>query len=387
MTVIRLAVVTETFLPDINGVATSLQQLLQALPAGRFAVQIIRTRPRQPWQPEFEEIHCPGLTLPFYPDVHPGLPAGRRIRNAWQRQRPDLVYIATEGPLGYSALRQAERLNIPVLSAFHTNFHRYSGYYGFGWVQQWVLGWLRRFHNRTAVTLVPAADIATSLRQDGFERVVVLPHGVDSVRFHPGHRRDDLRQQWQAGPDTPVLLFVGRLAAEKNIPLAVRSWQVLRAEWPDLQLVLVGDGPLREALTRQYPQLITAGVQTGVALAEYYASADVFVFPSLTETFGLVTLEAMASGLPVAAFDMAAARSFIRPGVSGELAPVADEAAFTAAVRRLLEQRSATTAEAARQAAEQAGWASVGRQFEQLCQTLLQRQGAEVDLHQPLLRS
>lgn len=387
MTVIRLAVVTETFLPDINGVATSLQQLLQALPTGRFSVQIIRTRPRQPWQPRFEEIHCPGLSLPFYPDVYPGLPAGRRIRKAWQQQRPDLVYIATEGPLGYSALRQAERLNIPVLSAFHTNFHRYSGYYGFGWVQQWVLGWLRRFHNRTAVTLVPAADIATSLQQQGFERVVVLPHGVDSVRFHPGHRRDDLRQQWQAGPDTPVLLFVGRLAAEKNIPLAVRSWQALRAEWPDLQLVLVGDGPLRETLTRQYPQLICAGVQTGSALAQHYASADVFVFPSLTETFGLVTLEAMASGLPVAAFDMAAARSFIRPGSSGELAPVADEPAFIDAVRRLLQRRSMAAGAAARKTAEDADWASIGQQFEQLCQTLLQQHCTEVDLHQPLWRS
>ena len=370
MSEIRLAVVTETFLPDVNGVATSLQQLLSALPP-RFQIQLIRTRPANPWQGQFDEVSCPGFRLPLYPDVCIGLPARRRIRSAWRSFRPDLVYIATEGPLGNSARQEAQRLGIPVISAFHTNFHRYSGYYGMGWIQALVLRWLRRFHNRTACTLVPAEDVAISLLQEGFERVLVLPHGVDSERFHPRHRSAELRRQWRADENAPVLLFVGRLAAEKNIPLAIRTWQALRQDVPALRLVLVGDGPLRASLERDHPEVVLAGIRTGDDLAAHFASADVFVFPSLTETFGLVTLEAMASGLPVAAFDMAAAARFVSAGQSGELAAAGDEDAFIAAARRVLQRHSTGSGQQSRQAAEQADWFSVARRFEGLCDNLL----------------
>lgn len=374
MTPIRLAVVTETFLPDVNGVATSLQQLLLSLSAGRFQVQLIRTRPAQSWQGAFDEVWCAGFRLPLYPDVCIGLPARRRIRKAWKTFRPDIVYIATEGPLGYSALQEAQRLGIPVISAFHTNFHRYSGYYGMGWIQTIVLNWLRRFHNRTACTLVPSEDVAVSLQQDGFERVLVLPHGVDSVRFHPRCRSEALRRQWQADDDTPVLLFVGRLAAEKNIPLAIRTWQELRRDTPSLRLVLVGDGPLRAGLERDHPDVILAGIRTGADLAAHFASADAFLFPSQTETFGLVTLEAMASGLPVVAFNMAAAQRFVSPGQAGELAEPGDDDGLIDAARRLLQRSLPQAGGLARLQAEQADWRSVARRFEGLCDALLQPQ-------------
>ena len=135
MAQIRISIVTETYVPDVNGVANSLRQLLSALNPEQFRIQIIRTCPRSGWLPESEEVWCRGLTIPMYPDLQLGLPARRRVARAWKSFQPDLVYIATEGPLGNSALRQARRQGIPVISAFHTNFHRYSSYYGLGWIR------------------------------------------------------------------------------------------------------------------------------------------------------------------------------------------------------------------------------------------------------------
>ncbi|WP_430461625.1 glycosyltransferase family 4 protein [Thalassolituus sp. LLYu03] len=365
MTPIRLAIVTETYVPDVNGVANSLRQLLRALDPEQYRIQIIRTRPRAEWVPEHEEVWCHGLTIPMYPDLQLGLPARRKIRRVWDSFQPDAVYIATEGPLGVSALNEARRRGLPVISAFHTNFHRYSGYYGLGWIKTLTLSWLRRFHNRTAVTLVPSADIATDLRAEGFTPVEVLSHGVDCRLFHPRRRSGTLRQSWQV-ENEPVLLYVGRIAAEKNIPLAIRTWQALRADRPDLKLVMVGDGPLRAELSREYPDILFAGVQTGERLAQYFASADAFVFPSLTETFGLVTLEAMASGLPVVAFDMAAAALHVCPGKNGELAQGTDDEEFIRAAARLMQLDLAQAGENARTEAEMASWDSIAARFDQL---------------------
>jgi len=365
MAQIRISIVTETYVPDVNGVANSLRQLLSALNPEQFRIQIIRTCPRSGWLPESEEVWCRGLTIPMYPDLQLGLPARRRIARAWKSFQPDLVYIATEGPLGNSALRQARRQGIPVISAFHTNFHRYSSYYGLGWIKSLTLAWLRRFHNRTAATLVPAGEIAAALSADGFRNVSVLPHGVDCQLFHPRRRSIALRQQWQVGSE-PVLLYVGRIAAEKNIPLAIRSWQALRAQGTDARLVMVGDGPMRAELEREYPQIVFAGVQTGEALARYFASADAFIFPSQTETFGLVTLEAMASGLPVVAFNMAAAQMHVQAGINGELAITDTDDAFIAATLRLAGSNLQAMGVAARSQAERASWQSVAEQFSTL---------------------
>jgi len=362
MAKIRISIVTETYVPDVNGVANSLRQLLSELKPEQFCIQIIRTAPRSDWLPETEEVWCRGLTIPMYPDLQLGLPARRRVARAWQSFQPDLVYIATEGPLGNSALRQARKQGIPVISAFHTNFHRYSSYYGLGWIKTLTLAWLRRFHNRTAATLVPAGEIASALSSEGFRNVSVLPHGVDCQLFHPRRRSIALRQQWQVGAE-PVLLYVGRIAAEKNIPLAIRSWQALRVQGNNARLIMVGDGPMRAELEREHPQIIFAGVQTGETLARYFASADAFIFPSQTETFGLVTLEAMASGLPVVAFNMAAAQMHVQPGVNGELAADDTDEAFIAATSRLVGGDLQAMGIAARLQAERASWQSVAEQF------------------------
>ena len=373
---IRLAIVTETYVPDVNGVANSLRQLLRALDPQRFRIQIIRTRPRQEWTPEHSEVWCRGVTIPMYPDLQLGLPARRKIRRVWETFQPDIVYIATEGPLGMSALKEAGRRGLLVLSAFHTNFHRYSSFYGLGWIKTLTLNWLRRFHNRTAMTIVPAADIARDLREQGFHNVQVLSHGVDCHLFHPRRRSVALRDQWRAREQTRVLLYVGRIAAEKNIPLAIQAWQSLTAQGEDVRLVMVGDGPMRASLQQQYPRIVFAGVQTGDMLARYFASADVFLFPSQTETFGLVTLEAMASGLAVVAFPQAAAAIHIRDGDNGMLAPSLEDEAFIHAACELLNQNVANMRQSARLQAESASWESIGEYFSSLIQSELAGSGS-----------
>ena len=370
MSVTRLAIVTETFLPDVNGVANSLHQLLANLDPQRFDIRIYRPQPRQAWQPIWPEYCCRGVRIPMYPDLQLGLPRRQWLQQLWRQWMPDVVYIATEGPLGLSAARLARRLGIAVVSAFHTNFHRYSNYYGLGGLQRIALAWLRRFHNQTELTLVPSQDGANGLREAGVERVAVLSHGVDSDRFNPLKRCAELRQCWGGGP---VLLYVGRVAAEKNIPVAIRAYQQLRMSHPDVRLVIVGDGPLRVSLQQRHSDIIFTGVLTGEVLARHYASADALVFPSLTETFGLVTLEGMASGLPVVAYPYAAARQFIRSGENGELADDETESSFVEACQRLIGSDLVQQGQGARMAAEQVGWPQLAGQFERYLLSAIQQ--------------
>ena len=381
MAPIRISIVTETYVPDVNGVANSLRQLIRALDPQRYQIQIIRTRPKSDWTAEHEEVWLPGLTIPMYPDLQVGLPATRRIRQAWQSFRPQLVFIATEGPLGNSALKAARRQGLPVLSAFHTNFHRYSSYYGLDWVKSLTLSWLRRFHNRTLGTLVPSAESAGFLSRSGFDNVHVLPHGVDCELFQPQRRCQSLRQQWRVQPDQPVALYVGRIAAEKNIPQVIVTLRALQQQQPRLKLVMVGDGPMRAELEQQHPDILFAGVQTGAALARYYASADLFIFASMTETFGLVTLEALASGLPVVAYNMAAAAQYVRPGINGYLAQENCGDDFTRAAQQLLQLDRIEAGKAARETAEQASWEAVAQQFDQHVHSALTQPCSKIRPH------
>ena len=169
------------------------------------------------------------------------------------------------------------------------------------------MAYLRHFHNRGVQTLIPTEELAGQLQALGFLRTQVLARGVDTTLFTQQRRDPSLRQRWGAEPTDPVLLYVGRLAAEKNLELAIHAFARIRQEQPSARLVLVGDGPLASRLQARYPDVIFPGMRIGADLAAHYASADLFLFPSLTETFGNVTLEAMASGLAVVAFDYAAA--------------------------------------------------------------------------------
>ncbi len=339
---LRIAVVTETYPPEINGVALTLQRVVLGLRERGHDVQLVRPRQGGDVRPDSKDgdVLLRGMAIPRYPHLQLGLPSRRQLQPLWTLQRPDLVHIATEGPLGWSALRVARKLRIPVTSDFRTNFHAYSSHYGMGWLSKPIMAYLRRFHNQTLTTMVPTRGLADRLAAEGFERLQVVARGVDTTLFDPALRSEELRARWGVQPDTPVLLCVGRLAKEKNLPLLIRAYAQARLLRPDLKLVLVGDGPQRAELQALAPDALFTGALDRAALAQHYASADIFGFPSQTETFGNVVLEAMASGLAVLAYDYAAASENITHGGNGLLVAMDDEESFVRQLAGLVQSDS-----------------------------------------------
>jgi len=328
---LRIAVVTETYPPEINGVAMTISRMVEGL-RQNHEVELIR--PRQNKQDSakqeltLQEVLVRGFPIPRYPDLKLGLPAKQRLVKLWTENRPDVVHLVTEGPLGSSALAAARKLGIPVSSDFHTNFHSYSRHYGFGWLYKTVAAHLRNLHNRTDATLVPTRELRDTLAKDGYMNLQVVARGVDTTLFHPSKRSKALRREWGLVGDDLAVIYVGRISAEKNLPLVLRTFKAMQDINPNLKLVLVGDGPVRAELQRQNPGYIFAGMRTGEDLAAHYASGDIFLFPSMTETYGNVTVEAMASGLAVLAYRYAAAAEHIEHERNGLHAEYGNEEEF-----------------------------------------------------------
>jgi glycosyltransferase involved in cell wall biosynthesis len=382
---LRIAVVTETYPPEVNGVAMTLGRLVDGLQVRNHQVQLIRPRQHADDQPQptatLSEHLQRGIALPRYEGLKMGLPAKTALTRLWTRQRPDVVQIATEGPLGWSALAAANKLRLPVASDFHTNFHSYSSHYGFGLLRRAIVAYLRKFHNKAAVTLVPTEGIRRELLAYGYEHIEIIGRGVDTKLFHPGRRDPALRARWGVSENQTVVLYVGRLAAEKNLALVFRAFDAMREANPAMRLVLVGDGPERAGWQAKRPDAVFCGTQIGEALAAHYASGDIFLFPSLTETWGNVTIEAMASGLAVVAYDCAAAEEVICHGENGLKAPPEDEDAFIAQAVALAsasaQQRRLGTAAAAR--AAQLSWDAIVDSFERVLLQLAQPQPVVAD--------
>src|SRR5213592_1767352 len=249
----RVCVVSETYPPEINGVAMTLARLVDGLRGRGHAVSVVRPRQRvdRCGPPrDAEEFLVHGAPLPGYGGLQIGLPAAGALRRHWTRHRPDVVYVATEGPLGWSAVRAATRLRLPVVSGFHTNFHSYAKHYHAGWIVRVVVGYLRRFHNRTTATVVATADLRARLNALGFTNLSVLGRGVDSALFTPERRCTALRAAWGASEHDIVALYVGRIAPEKNLELAVEAYRGMQRVGGARRFVLVGDGPQWAALQK-----------------------------------------------------------------------------------------------------------------------------------------
>jgi glycosyltransferase involved in cell wall biosynthesis len=367
---VKLAIVTETFPPEINGVAMTFGVIASELGRRGHSVAVYRPRRRDlpPEKPgaDYRQVPMAGLPIPGYPLLRMGLPAGGKLRKIWSMDRPDLVHVATEGPLGLSAVRTARSMRIPVTSSFHTNFHAYTRHYKISLFRSLALGWLRYVHNLTQTTFAPTPELCAELTGLGFKGLTVLSRGVDTRQFRPERRSYSLRSEWKAAPNDPVVIHVGRMAAEKNYPLLFRVFAAMKKANPACRFVLAGEGPLKRKLMRDHPDCIFAGFFSRDEIGRYYASADIYIHASLTETFGNVLTEAMASGLAAAGFDYAAARMFIRDGETGLAVPCDQPGALVAAGVRLATDPAlrARLKAAGRSAVEAQSWDKVIARFE-----------------------
>lgn len=350
----------------MNGVAMTVSRLVDGLRQRGHNVRVIRPRQKSDAESQSADVLVRGLPLPGYSGLQFGLPANRALRKLWKSTRPDVVHIVTEGPLGWSALWQANALKLPVTSSYHTHFDGYSKHYNAGLIGPIVSAFLRSFHRRTLSTMAPTQVLVDSLTRAKVPGARVLGRGVDTRLFDPAKRSATLRAQWGAADDSLIVTNVGRLAPEKNLKLAVRAFDAIRAQHPSARMLWVGDGPSRAALERQHTDHLFSGAKRGEELATHYASADIFLFPSLTETYGNVVPEAMASGLGVVAYKDAAAAELIEDGEQGLVAALDDEAAFIAAACRIAQDKAllAHCRQAARQRVEPITWDAVVTEFE-----------------------
>lgn len=380
-TSLRIAIVTETFPPEVNGVAMTLGRIVEGLLQRGHAVQVVR--PRQATEldaaprPGLDQVLSKGVPLPAYGELRFGLPAKNRLLKLWRENRPDIVHVATEGPLGWSAVAATRKLQLPVTSSFHTNFHSYSQHYGVGLLKSPIESYLRKLHNRTQATMAPTQAMVQELRSRGFDNVKLVARGVATSLFRPGHRSAALRAAWGVSDQQLVVMLVGRLAKEKNVSLVVSAFQAILAKVPDAKLVLVGDGPMREALAQACPEAIFAGVQKGEALAAHYASADLFLFASLSETYGNVVPEALASGVPVVSYAHAAASELIVNDYNGLLVEPGDAHAFvqTAVALGCDPVRRERMRQAAAQSVSHLAWDAIYDGFLAVLNQVLERHG------------
>jgi glycosyltransferase involved in cell wall biosynthesis len=371
----RVTLVTETYFPQVNGVSRTLNQLVRHLGEAGDQVQLIHPDYGAPAEPGYAHP-VRSMVLPFYKELHLPLPPFGVVHRAIDAFRPDLVHIATEAMLGLSVLRHASRRAYPVVSSFHTNFDQYSAHYRIGWARGTIWRYLRWFHNRTRETYVPSRMTIAELEARGFERLVLWPRGVDGQLFRPDRPgRETVRRALGFGPDDVVIGYVSRIAAEKNVGYLTEALAQVASARPNVHFLFVGDGPARGEVERRMGRHARfVGYRSGEDLADHYAAADLFAFTSLTETFGNVILEAMASGLPIVALRAGGVADIVQPGVTGVLIkPDAPPAQFARAVMGLTDDADdrRRTSESARAYALSQTWDAIMESLRQRYQAIV----------------
>lgn len=351
----RIALVSDTYTPQVNGVTTVVVRIAKVL--REFGHQVVVVAPRYPRHLDDQsagELRVPSTSFPPYPAIRLSLPQFGAVARFLDQLAPEIVHVATEGPLGLTGRRYAVRRGIPLVTSYHTNFPQYARHYGAGTLEPLVWKWLRWFHRPAVLTQTPGEAVAGELKRRGIGNPVVWGRGVDTSHFHPGRRSAGWRR-WLAGADdTAIVLHVGRLAPEKNIDVLATAWTAARERVGQrATFVLAGEGPEARRLVTRLPWVRQLGFLERGKLADVYASADICVLPSKTETCGLVALEAMASGLAVVAADAGGFRESITHGQTGMLVAPEDATGFAAEILSLViaPQRRAALATAARAAA------------------------------------
>ena len=367
----RIALFTETFLPKIDGIVTRLRHTVEHLQ--RNGDQVVIFSPDYGLR-EYKGAKIygvEGFPLPMYPELKMALPRpsiGREL----EEFQPDIIHVVNPAILGLGGIYYAKAMKIPLVASYHTHLPQYLQHYGLGMLEGLLWELLKAAHNQAQLNLCTSMAMVEELRNHGIERVDLWQRGVDTELFDPNLASQEMRSRLSQGnPDSPLLIYVGRLGAEKEID---RIKLVLEAI-PDARLALVGDGPHREALEKHFAGTPTnfVGYLHGQELAAAYASADAFIFPSRTETLGLVLLEAMAAGCPVVAARSGGIPDIVTDGINGYLFDPTDEQGAIAATQRLLAQREEreTLRQNARQEAERWGWAAATRQLQRYYQSVV----------------
>src|ERR1700759_2867186 len=361
----RIAIITESFAPDLNGVANCVLRVADHLVRRGHQPLIIAPEPAatadgaRPESFPYPVARAPWVSRPGSPGFRLGLPS-RAIKAALTRHRTDLVHLASPVFLGATGRTVTRHLGLPAIAVYQTDIPAYArayGWHGAGEAAAWR--WLRRIHNGAERTLAPSSAVMTQLRAHGFERLWRWGRGVDLDCFGPGHRSQALRRE--LAPHGEVLAgYVGRLATEKRVDLLAGV-----AELPGVRLVVVGGGPVAEALRERMPTAVFLGEQRGAQLARTYASLDVFVHSGPHETFGQTLQEAAASGIPVVAPAAGGPLLGGGPGVPGCRAEPGHEAALTAAVAQLAAapELRAAQGEAGRRKVQTRTWTALGDQL------------------------
>jgi glycosyltransferase involved in cell wall biosynthesis len=361
----RIALFTETFLPKVDGIVTRLRHTVEHLQRNGSQVLIICPDGGITEYKGAKIYGISGFPLPMYPELTLALPRPA-IGEVLEKFNPDVIHVVNPAVLGLAGIIHSKIHNIPLVASYHTHLPQYLQHYGLGMLEGLLWELLKAGHNQAALNLCTSTAMVKELTARGIERVDLWQRGVDTELFHPSLASEQMRQKLsQNNKDAPLLLYVGRLSAEKEIE---RIKPILEGI-PQARLALVGDGPHREALEKHFQGTNTyfVGYLAGTDLASAFASADAFVFPSRTETLGLVLLEAMAAGCPVVAARSGGIPDIVTDGVNGYLfEPKSDDAGAIAATIRLLEEKQEREVirQNARQEAERWGWSAATRQLQ-----------------------
>jgi glycosyltransferase involved in cell wall biosynthesis len=360
----RIALFSEVYWPMVSGVGVTLVRLVEALETRGHTVRVYcPTYPLPAGVPDRPETHrSPSVPLFLYPDVQWAFPRQREIDADLALFRPDVVHVATEFAMGRSGIRAAERLGIPVIASAHTDYHKYASRYGVPFLIN--VGWiyLRWFYSHARRVLSPSRFYERTLHARGVRHTGLWTRGVDPALFTPAHRSDDWRARFGVGPGDLLLTYIGRLAVEKDLRRLLAAWRSLGERRGSAQLVLVGHGPLEAEIREQaLAGVHLAGLLSGEALSRAYASADLFVFPSPTETFGNSLLEAMSSGVAALAVGAGGVLDYVEHGVNAWLAPPQDTSRLASAMLRLMQDPSlrARLARGGLATAQQRSWDAI----------------------------
>ncbi|MGB5637258.1 MAG: glycosyltransferase family 1 protein [Waterburya sp.] len=360
----RIALFTETFLPKVDGIVTRLRHTVEYLERNGDRVLVVAPEGGLTEYKGAKIYGVPGMPLPLYPELKLALPP-LGTKNAIEEFQPDLIHVVNPAFLGVGGIYYAKTMNIPLVASYHTHLPQYLQHYGLGALEGLLWELLKAVHNKARLNLCTSSAMIKELDTHGIERVDLWQRGVDTEMFQPHLASAHMRSRLSQGnPDDPLLLYVGRVSAEKQID---QIKPVLEAI-PQARLAIVGDGPNREALEAHFAGTKTnfVGYLQGLELASAFASADAFVFPSRTETLGLVLLEAMAAGCPVVAARSGGIPDIVTDGVNGYLFEPDDPDGAITATKSLLEATQAREElrHNARNEAEQWGWAAATQQLQ-----------------------